>query len=192
MTTELGLKERAHSAFLRGDYVAAREMYESLAALGNRGALLGLAAIFERGGSDLPQDYEKARYWYEMALSKGNSARAALQLGHFYCLGLGVPVDHEKAFHYYSKLENHAEPIGLLRLGLAYETGKGVVQDIDRARKLYRRASKLGSIRAKAFWGAWERKHGSFLFGIFLGLWSVVQAFPVAFKDPQSKRLRLF
>lgn len=182
--------EQANNAFLHGDFTAALKMYDILAANGSKGALLGLAAIYERGGGGVAQDLEKARYWYGIAYAKGKSAKAALALGHIYSLGLGVKIDYEKSFYYYSKLENGRDPIGFLRLGILYESGKGVAQDLQKAREYYRRASKLGSIRARKNWSVLELKRGNLPVGLFLWLWVIAQGVPLALINVKDRRLR--
>ncbi|MGH8397448.1 MAG: tetratricopeptide repeat protein [Gammaproteobacteria bacterium] len=192
---EIASKTRLHEAnevLLRGDYAAARDLYEALVASGSKAALLNLAVIYERGNADVPQDFAKAKYWYERALTEANAATAALQLGHYYYHGLGVSVDYDKAFSYYSRLKSSNDPIALLRLGMLYDAGKGVTQDLNLARDCYRRAARLRNIRARKNWGVLEVKHGNFLLGIFLWTWAIIQGVPLAFINTNDKRMQAF
>ncbi len=184
--------DEANEAFLRGDYATARNLLEVLASTGSKSALIVLAAVYERGNSDVPRDFVKARYWYERALAEANSAWAALNLGNYYYLGYGVPIDYAKAFSYYSRLKDNKDPIALLRLGVHYETGQGTEPDIHKAVECYRRAAKLGNIHARKQWGVLEVKHGNFLLGLFLWSWAIVQGLPLAFIDSTNKRIRAF
>ncbi len=184
--------DEANEALLRGDFVTARNLFEVLADTGSRAALLGLAAIYERGSTDIPQDYAKSRYWYERALAEARSVVAALKLGHFYYHGFGVTMDYSKAFHYYSQLQSSDNPIALLRLGWLYETGRGVSQDLSKAKELYRRGAKLGNIQARKNWGFFEMKHGNVLLGVLLWIWTIIQGVPLAFINTDDKRLRTY
>ncbi|MHB8404392.1 MAG: tetratricopeptide repeat protein [Gammaproteobacteria bacterium] len=189
--SEPQLKE-ASDALLRGDYASAKNLFEVLAANGSKGALLGLATIYERGGNGVPKDFIKARYWYERALTDAKSVVAALTLGNYYFHGFGVPVDDHKAYFYYSKLENTQEPVALLRLGILYETGRGVEQNIDKARDFYRRATRLGNIFALKNWGVLEIKYGNRILGILLWTWARLIGTPLAFINPDHKKLRTY
>lgn len=184
--------DEANEALLRGDFVMARDLFEILAATGSRAALLGLAAIYERGNADIPQDYAKSRYWYERALAEARSSVAALKLGHFYYHGFGVTSDFSKAFKYYSQLKNSNNPIALLRLGWLYETGRGVPQNLSKARELYHRGAKLGNIQARKNLGFFEMKHGNILLGVLLWMWTIIQGVPLAFINTDDKRLRTY
>ena len=189
--SEPHLKE-ATDALLRGDYASAKNLFETLAAEGSKGALLGLAAIYERGGNGVPKDFIKARYWYDRALTDAKSVVAALKLGNFYFHGLGVPVDYHKAYYYYSKLRNTQEPVALLRLGILYETGRGVEKNIDTARDFYRRATRLGNIFALKNWGALEVKYRNRLLGILLWTYARLLGIPLAFINPEHEKLRTY
>lgn len=182
--------DEANDALLKGDFATAKDLFETLAATGSKAALLGLAAIYERGNADIPRDYTKAKFWYERALSEANSAVAALKLGQYYCHGRGVARDYRKAFFYFSKLENNQDPVALLNLGWLYETGKGISKDIQRARALYCRGAKLGNIQARKNLGILEVKHGNIALGLFLWTWAIIQGVPLAFINADDKRLR--
>jgi len=184
--------DEANAAFLQGDFSTARNLFEVLVATGSKSALLGLAAIYERGNSDVPQDFTKAKYWFERALASANSAKAALKLGNYYYLGFGVPVDYAKALSYYLRLKDNKDPIALYRLGVHYEKGQGTQQDIERAVDYYRRAARLGNIQARKQWGVLEVKNRNFLLGLFLWGWAIIQGVPLAFTRTNDKRLRVF
>lgn len=184
--------DEANEALLREDFVTARNLFEELLTLGSKQALLGLAAIYERGSKDVPKDVNKAIYYYERALAEANLARAACMLGRFYYHGYGVPVDYSKSFFYYSKLENSNDAVGLLSLGWLYETGRGNTKDIHKARALYRRAAKLKNIQARKHWGMLEIMHGNPLLGIVLWGWAIIQGVPLIFIKSDDVRLRSY
>jgi hypothetical protein len=184
--------DEASEAMLRGDFVKARDLLEILVSMGSKGALLGLAAIYERGGTKVPQDLDKARGLYERALSTAKSSKAALALGNMYYFGLGVQSDFQRAFYYYSKLESSADAVGLLRLGTVYERGQGIQQDPGKARDLYRRSAKLGNIIALKSWGLLELRRGNIFMGVPLWIWAAVRVASIVVSDPKDKRLRMY
>jgi TPR repeat protein len=66
-------------------------------------------------------------------------------------LGLGIlegmknPPDHDKALEYFSAAADKGHTVGLLMIGFAYESGKGVSMDVGKALNYFRRAAELGS-----------------------------------------------
>ncbi|HKU17927.1 MAG TPA: tetratricopeptide repeat protein [Candidatus Saccharimonadales bacterium] len=182
----------ANAALLAGDFATARDEFETLLRLGSKQALVGLATIYERGNKDVPKDVSKAIEYYERAFIEAKSAYAARMLGRFHYHGYGVPMDYDKAFYYYSKLENSTDAVGLLSLGWMYEMGRGVTEDVDKARMLYRRATKLGNIQARKHWGMLELKHGSPLLGVVLWGWAILQGIPLIIVKSDDSRLRSY
>lgn len=182
----------ALDAFQRNDYVTVRDLCLPLAATGSMQALILLGSIYEWGSAAVPRDYKEARRWYELAWKNGTLALAALKLGHFYYHGYGTDVDYNKAYFYYSKLENSKDPVGLLRLGLLYEMGRGVTKDVYKARTLFRRATRLGNIQARKNWGMLELKYGNPLLGILLWGWALMQGIPLIFINRDDSRLRSY
>ncbi|WRK51913.1 hypothetical protein SD457_15425 [Coprobacillaceae bacterium CR2/5/TPMF4] len=51
--------------------------------------------------------------------------------------------DHQKAFELYLQTANDDYAPGLFQVGLAYEIGRGVEENIDKAMDYYQRAAKL-------------------------------------------------
>lgn len=182
----------ARNALKQGDFVTARAFFKDLADTGSKQALLGLAAIYERGGEGVPQDMAAARYWYERAFNDASLIVAGLALGKMSYLGLGGDVDYEKAFACYSKLEKANNPIALFRLGAMYETGKGVPRDIEQARTLYRRSAKLRNIYARKQWGVLEVKNGNVLLGALLWASALIHGPLLVMMKPYDPRLKCF
>lgn len=175
----------------RGDLADAIDIYESLASLGSRLALVNVAMIYEWGRPGVPIDFEAARRWYEKGWSEYRLVECGLALGNFYYHGLGVPIDFKKAFSYYFLLDGTNHPVALLRLGVMYELGQGIDKDLQRARECYRRSAKEGNIFARSNWGSWEMRYGNILLGAILRLSAILERTLLAAISRRSRRLRV-
>ena len=58
--------------------------------------------------------------------------------------GSGGPVDHERALQLWQSSAKHGVTAAYLRLGTLYRKGQAVTQDMQRARRYYQRAQKVG------------------------------------------------
>jgi TPR repeat protein len=75
--------------------------------------------------------------------AQGDASAEAL-LGRAYYEGLGVPRSYPNALLWLNKAEAQNNPDAMFFLGLMFEYGRGVGQDIDRAVKLFDRAAAQG------------------------------------------------
>ena len=88
--------EDADSAYQRGDYALAAQLYRPLAEQGNAEAQRLLGAIYY-AGQGVSQDYQEAAKWYRKAAQQGN-ADAQLILGVMYRNGQGVSHDLVRSY----------------------------------------------------------------------------------------------
>lgn len=79
---------------------------------------------------------------------QGDAVSLAL-LGKAYYLGVGVPRNYAYALNYLNKAADKNNPDAIYILGLMYEHGRGVRQDIERSVKLFDRAAAMGQGYAK-------------------------------------------
>ena len=93
-------REDADSAFQRGDYAQAVELWRPLAAQGDAGAQFHLGAMYAQGKGVL-QDYQEALKWFRKAAEQ-RDAEAQVSLGLMYDAGMGVPQDSIRAHMWYS------------------------------------------------------------------------------------------
>ncbi|MDQ8200481.1 hypothetical protein QEH56_20110 [Pelagicoccus enzymogenes] len=106
-------------------------------------------AIHELGvKAESSNRYKVALENYERSASLGHIP-SLYKLGYYYLEGRGVAVDYQKAVSYFQKAADTEDPIGMLNLGLAYEYGFGVEQDLSRAYDLYKEARLRGSYYAE-------------------------------------------
>lgn len=93
-------------------------------------------------GQGVPKDYEKAIFWYSQEAQRGN-ARVQVKLGDLYWNGVEIPQNDQKAVRYYQQAapyHSHAK----YQLARAYELGRGIPKDIERAKQLYQMALASG------------------------------------------------
>jgi TPR repeat protein len=84
-----GPLEDANSAYDKGDFGIARNLYSELAVQGDRTAQFKLGEIYEEG-KGVAKDSREAVRWYVVASGQG-FAEAAFNLGRLYHDGRGVP-----------------------------------------------------------------------------------------------------
>jgi TPR repeat protein len=86
---------KAYAEFKMANYAAAREVWETLAEVGNGDALFNLATLAEDGLGE-PRDMKKAEALYTGAAQAGNF-KAQYRLGMLYSAGTLLPKDVNKA-----------------------------------------------------------------------------------------------
>jgi uncharacterized protein len=87
-----GSIDDAKTAYQRGDYATAMQIWRPLAEQGNDRAQLGLGLMYALG-QGVPSDYAQACDWYRKAADQGQ-AEAQTALGLMYRIGQGVPRDY--------------------------------------------------------------------------------------------------
>jgi TPR repeat protein len=90
-----GPLESAWTAYERGDFATALQLWRQLAAQGNAFAQTNLGFMYS-SGKGVPQDLGEAAKWYRLAADQGN-ATAQSNLGSMYFSGEGVPQDYIQA-----------------------------------------------------------------------------------------------
>lgn len=166
--------------------VAAMERLKALAAIGDEAAPAEIAHLYELGIGGVRQDMAEAISWYERALSNGNDPDACLALGRIY---LGSD-QYQKALPYFEQCAE-TEPGAQFALGLMYNLGCGVAQDLEEATRLYREAAQKGHLLARKNLGIAEIRIGYRLKGLWHYLSAVVQMIPVALRNREDRRIRI-
>src|SRR5262245_66376918 len=96
-----GSFEDGLSAYERGDYVQAMNLWQPLAAQGDAPAQFNLGLMY-RHGLGVPQDFEEALKWYRKAAEQGH-AWAQFNLGVWYGKGKALPKNVQEAGSWYGK-----------------------------------------------------------------------------------------
>jgi TPR repeat protein len=125
------------------DRKAGARLVRAAAEQGFARAQLELGRMYAEGedyafGGLASADPAEAARWFRKAAEQGLGG-AQIALGDLYFEGKGVAVDEAEAARWYLKAEpNWLNPT---RLGILYEDGRGVKQDLGRAVDLYRRGA---------------------------------------------------
>jgi uncharacterized protein len=138
--------QAARVAIARGDYVAARELYEKASALGSSLAMYSLGLLYSEG-KIVPLDYAEARAWYAKAVAL-KSAFAMAELAALYEKGLGGPKDAAEAFRLYRGAATAGDRVSMAKVGEFYEAGLGVQQDYAQAINWYKKSADRGDADA--------------------------------------------
>src|SRR5574342_161100 len=96
-----GSFEDGLSAYERGDYTQAMNLWHPLAAQGDAPAQFNLGLMY-RHGQGVPQDFQEALKWYSKAADQGH-AWAQFNLGVMYRQGQGTPQNPQEAVKWYRK-----------------------------------------------------------------------------------------
>lgn len=142
-----GRFEDGVAADSRGDYRAALQIWQELAAQDHPAALYRLA-LAHAEGLGVPRDDAEAAAWYRRAAGHGN-VPAQSALGRIYDEGKGVPRSQSKAMKWYLRAAQQGDIAAQLALGLIYDTGRGVPQNDWQAVKWYGLAAERGNVMAQ-------------------------------------------
>lgn len=142
----------------RQDFEQALHWYRKAAGQGYAPAQNLLGDMYHEG-LGVQKDYAQAVIWYRKAAEQG-FVLAQINLGTMYSEGIGVPKDYVQAVSWYKKAAEHELQQGWVEtwsflspedalsraqtnLGMMYERGRGVQQDLVIAYALYTRAAAL-------------------------------------------------
>lgn len=191
--------DEALAALKRQDGKKALELFEQLAAQDSKLACYCIGDIYLHGQGGIAHNPVEAKKWYECAFTSSLSKLsqyAALKLGYIYEAGYdnancyGKAIDNEKAFLYYKRLEGSDIPIGLLRLGIMYELGKGVRKDLEKAMSLYQQAAGRHVVARKCL-ASMKVRNGEIVSSYLLWGRAILEAFFLMLFKPNSPRLAM-
>ena len=138
----------ANDAFERGEYIAALELYETLAGQGNAEAQFQLGLMYEQGlGTDA--DRQIAQRYYQQAAEQ-QSPQALDALGILYLKGEGVIQNFKESLRLFQQAAAQGYPQAQHNLGIAYADGKGTFRDPVKAHMWFNLASASGYPQAAA------------------------------------------
>ena len=128
----------------------ASEWYRKGTELGDSSCTMELGLRYLYGDSDLtPEDYKKAIELFQKSIKIDRRPWA------YYCAGLvyyygtdGVP-DYKQAIEMFKMASSKGVEKADYSLGICYENGNGVEEDVDKARALYEKAAAKGCDPAK-------------------------------------------
>jgi len=137
----------AYSAYERGDYKTAHDIWLILAKHGDVDAQFNLGALYDNGFG-VERDIEQAARWYERAVER-NIGPAELVMAHILRRGeIGMP-DNDQALRRLRSAAHRGSPQAQFELGVAYDWGSGVTQNYATAAIWYDKAAAQGLAEAK-------------------------------------------
>lgn len=134
-------KRYDYGQFVEKDYNKSFEYYMKSARLGFMISQHEVGRCFENGWG-IEKNIKKALEWYGKAAEQ-NYGEACRAIG--YCMTFTHEVkDYEVAFKYFKKAAELGNVVAINDIGVAYENGRGVVQDNTKAVEWYKRAAEQG------------------------------------------------
>ncbi|GJL83141.1 MAG: hypothetical protein DHS20C01_27750 [marine bacterium B5-7] len=134
-------------AYIRGDFVNAREIWKPMAERGNAIAQTNLGIMY-RYGDGVHEDNTEALKWFRLAAEQGDEL-AQFNLGVMYAEGIGVPKDNAEAVKWYGLAAEQGEIRAQFKLGVMYCKGEGIPKDYVQAYKWLDLAAISGDLIAK-------------------------------------------
>src|SRR5258708_5695019 len=126
-----GPLEDANSAYAKGDFGIAHNLYSELAVQGDRTAQFKLGEMYEEG-KGVAKDSREAVRWYVVASGQG-FAEAAFNLGRLYHDGRGVPQNFARAREWYLIATRRGVIKAAVNLGFMNASGEGGRPDYRQA-----------------------------------------------------------
>ncbi len=135
--------EDAVSAYNRGDFPTAFQLFRQLSDQGHADAQYNIGVMY-RKGLGVPRNDAEAAKWYRKAADQGD-ASAQYNIGVMYAKGLGVTRDDAEAAKWYRKAADQADASAQYNLGIMYANGLGVPQDDAEAHKWFNLSAAQGN-----------------------------------------------
>lgn len=185
---------KAYAEFKMGHYAQAREVWQTLAELGNGDALFNLGVLAEDGLGE-PRDMGRAERLYTSAAQSGNF-KAQYRLGMLYSAGVLLPSDPLRARTYLGLAAEHGDREAAAALALLgpnpphrspFQRAEQLSAQGDHAAAadLYRRLAQSGDAQAETRL-AWQHEAGR---GVVRDLAAAARGFERAAKagDPEAQ-----
>ncbi len=134
--------EAGVSAYDRGEFALAREIWLDWAHKGDPAAQRNLAHLY-RMGLGVAQDFTRAVAWYRRAADSGLS-RAQANLAAMYLRGQGVEEDAKQAAYWFTAAAANGHALAQYNLALLYLRGQGVERNEAKAAGWLYRAAQAG------------------------------------------------
>ena len=124
---------------VKSDKKAAR-LFERAVELGDVDAMVRLGVLYEEGGTGVKMNKKKANKLFGIAADRGDAWALS-----FFSDSLLLNEKPDKAVSYLKAAVNQGYTDAEWKLGLLYETGGGVPQDFDEAKRLFAHAAAKGN-----------------------------------------------
>ena len=142
-----GPLEVANSAFDKGNFGLARNLYTELANQGDPLSQFKLGVMYEEG-KGVTKDSREAIRWFSVASGQG-LPEAAFHLGRLYHDGRGIPQNFARARRWYLIANERGDPKAAVNLGIMAASGEGEPRHYMKAVGWFLLAARRGDDRAK-------------------------------------------
>lgn len=125
--------------------------YSKAAENGNAVAQFNIAGLYRGGVRGFPKDLQKAAYWYLKAAEQGD-IHASYYIAEMYWFGEGVSQDRYESFRWHKKSaeqQHDHQEWSQFRLGVAFNQGLGVSENVETAIYWFQKAAENGNVRAQ-------------------------------------------
>lgn len=141
-TAALGVYEAGLAAYRRGDFAAARSIWEPVADAGHAQAQYLLGFMLQNGLGQ-PWSNARAATWYRRAANQGHP-EAQLALGDLYLRGMGVELDPRVGAAWYASAAVAGDKTGQFEYAKLLLHGVGVEKDMTAALAWFEAAAANG------------------------------------------------
>lgn len=147
---------KALTAYARGEYHQALQLWQSAAEAGDPQAMNNLGVLYDKGLGVEP-DVGRALHWYAKSAEAGHPS-GMCNFGRMLEQGRGIPPDVVEAARWFDLAARKGQPEAQYNLGMLYEQGHGVGKDDAAAAAWYSRAAAADQPDALARLGHFYRE----------------------------------
>ncbi len=181
---------KGRDAFLSGDLLQSREIFETMAENGVLEAFPEVANLYEYDHGELDKDYEKSFYWYQKAAFDGDLHDGHEGLARAYYYGLGVEQDYKKAEEHLLKALPGGTATAHILLGKMFLFGRGGKTDLTIAREHFQIAADNGNVFAMRNIARMDMQQGYRIRGLWKMAKVYFKATYLGWKNMDDPRLR--
>ena len=139
------------------DYEKAFNWFEKSAGLGFQSAMLKLGLLYKKGLGGV-KDLNKSLFWIDKTLSHKPSQpeiekKAQLEMAMMYGLCVEEGFKNDKSLYWLEKLVEFGDKDAECEMGRLYKNGVGFIQDISKAKQLFKSSMKKGGLLAEIYLG---------------------------------------
>lgn len=143
--------------YVERDYEKAFNWFEKSAGQGFQSAMLELGLLYKKG-SGVVKDLNKSLFWIDKTLSHKPSQpkierKAQLEMAMMYGLCVEEGFKNDKPLYWLEKLVEFGDPDAECEMGRLYKNGVGFIQDISKAKKLFKSSMRNGGLLAEIYLG---------------------------------------
>ncbi len=146
--TSSGTVDDGYALYMKGEFSAARGIWQPLAEAGDAQAQAWLGSLYANG-EGVKVDGREAFAWY-LRSAEGGNAQAQANVGAFYFMAKGVAKNETEAARWFERAAEQGDANAQFNLAVLYTKGQGVKEDKAKAAALYKQAAERGHYPSQA------------------------------------------